>query len=94
MDEAVVTAFPLKLATLYKGRVNTYHGKLFDYLGIDLDYGSLPGVLIVSMIKQLTKVLEEWPGELRGSNINPHSGHLFTISEDDDQELLPKELAS
>ena len=94
VDEAVVTAFSLKLADLYKGRVKAHCGKVFDYLGMDLDYGSSPGVLIISMIKYLTKVLKEWPEELRGSKINPHSDLSFTIREDDDRELLPKELAS
>ena len=79
MDEAVVTAFSLKLADLYKRRVKTHQGKVFDYLGMDLDYGLSPGVLIVSIIKYLTKVLEEWLEELRGSKINPHSDNLFTI---------------
>ena len=58
VDEAAVTAFSLKLADLYKRRVKTHRGKVFDYLGMDLDYGSSPGVLIVSMIKYLTKYLE------------------------------------
>ena len=94
LDEAVVTAFLLKLADLYKGRVKNHRGKVFDYLGMDLDFGSSPGVLIVSMIKYLTKVLEEGPEELRGSKINPHSDSLFTIWDDDDRGLLPEILAS
>ena len=94
MDEAVVTAFSFKLSDLYKGRVKTYQGKVFDCLGMDLDYGSETGALIVSMIKYLTKVLEEWPEELRGSKINPHSDNLFTIWEDKDRDLLPEELGS
>ena len=57
-NEAVVTAFSIKLADLYKGRVKTHLGKMFDYLRMDLDYGLLPGVLIVSMIKYLTRVLK------------------------------------
>ena len=59
---------------------------------MDLDYGSLPRVLLVLTIKCLTKVLEEWPEEFRGPNINPHLDYLFTIRDDDDQELQPKEL--
>ena len=43
VDEAFVTAFLLKLADLYKGRVKIHIGKIFDYLEMDLDYGSLPG---------------------------------------------------
>ena len=66
VDEVVVTVSLLKLLDLYKGRVKTKHGKVFDYLGMDLNYGSLPGELLVSMITYLAKVLEEWPEELRG----------------------------
>ena len=58
VNDVVVTVFLLKLADLYKGRVNTHHGKIFDYLGVNLYYGLSPGVLIVSMIKYLTNVLE------------------------------------
>ena len=61
---------------------------------MDLDCGSLSGVLIVSMIKYLTKVLEEWPEELRVLKINLHPDNLFTIREDDNRELLPEESAS
>ena len=61
---------------------------------MDLENSSSPRALIVSMIKSLTKVLKEWPEELRGSKINPHSDFLFNIREDDDRELLLKKLAS
>ena len=59
VDEAVVTAFSLKLADLYKGRVKTHRGKVFDYLGMDLDYDSSPGALLVLIIKYLTKASKE-----------------------------------
>ena len=39
VDEAVVTAFLLKLADVYKGRVKIRRGKVFDYLEMDLDHG-------------------------------------------------------
>ncbi len=76
MDEAVVAAFLLKLADLCKGRVKVHHGRIFDYLGMDLDYGLSPGILDVFMLKYLTKVIREWPEELRGSKINPHSNRF------------------
>ena len=47
VDEAIITAFLLKLVDLYKGRVKTHRSKIFDYLEMDLDYSLLPGVLIV-----------------------------------------------
>ena len=59
VDEAVVTVFSLKPADSYKGIVKTHRGKVFDYLGMDLDYDSSPGALLVLMIKYLTKVSKE-----------------------------------
>ena len=94
MDEAVATAFSFKLVDLYKGRVKTHRDKVLDYLGTDLNYSSSPGALIASMIKYLTKVLEEWPEELRGLKINPHLDTLFVIRNDDNRKFLPKEMAS
>ena len=38
VDEAVVISSLLKLTDLNKGRVKTHWGKIFDYLGMDLDY--------------------------------------------------------
>ena len=70
MNEAAVTVFLLNIVYLYKGRVKTHRGKVLDYLGVDLNYGSLTGVLLILMIKYLTKVLKEWPKELRGPKIN------------------------
>ena len=61
VDEAVATAVSLKLECLYQGRDTIDRGKIFDYLGMDLDHGLSPGVLVVSMIKYVAKVLEEWP---------------------------------
>ena len=51
VDEAVVAAFSLKLEDHYKGRVKTHCCKIFDYQGMNLDYGLLLGVLIVPIIK-------------------------------------------
>ena len=93
VGEVVITAFSLKLADLYKGRIKTHRGKVLNCLGMDFNYCSSPGALLVSMIRCLTKVLEEWSEELRGSKINPHLENLFTIRDDEDQKLLLKELA-
>ena len=94
VDVAVFTTFSLKLEDLYKERVNTYHGKVLDYLGIYLEYGPSAGALLVSMIKYLTKVLEEWSEELRGLKINPLLDNLFVIRDNDTIALLPKEMVS
>ena len=63
---------------------------------MDLDFESQPGTMIISMIKYLDAMLEEWPEELKGYTPNPHQDHLFEIRADDDpkKELLNKEMAS
>ena len=71
-------------------------GKVFDYLGMDLDFESCPGTMIISMIKYLVAMVEEWPEELKGYTSNPHQDHLFEVRADDDQkrDLLNEEMAS
>ena len=66
---------------------------MFDYLGMDLDFESAPGMLIISMIKYLQEVIKKWPEVLKGSKVNPHGDHLFTVREDEERELLPEEMA-
>ena len=53
VDEKVVTQVCNDLSELYKGKVKIYRGGTHDYVGMDLDYESEPGVLIISMIKYL-----------------------------------------
>ena len=66
---------------------------MFDYLGMDIDFESEPGTLIISMIKYLSQMIEEWPEELKRHKTNPHADHLFNIRTDEDRELLPEEMA-
>ena len=61
---------------------------------MDLYFESKPGEMIVSIIKYLQKVIEEWPEFLRGTKINPNTDNLFTICEEDDRQLLLEGLAS
>ena len=58
-DESVVTYFASKLAKQNRDKIKIKQGKVFDCLGMDLDFGSVPGVLIISMIKYLQEVLQE-----------------------------------
>ena len=50
-------------------------------------------MLIISMIKYLSQMIEEWPEELKGYKVNPHGDHLFNIRTDDEREVLPEEMA-
>ena len=49
-DEAAVTALALKLASLYGEKTTISRGKVHQYLGMDIDWLTKPGVMIVSMI--------------------------------------------
>ena len=60
-DPAVVTQVCNTLSKTYNNKCKIHRGGVHDYLGMDLDYESDPGVLIISMIKYLQKILEEWP---------------------------------
>ena len=95
-DEAVVTYFAQELGRRNRNNLEIKRGKLFDYLGMDLDFESCPGTMIISMIKYLGAMFEEWPEELKGYTPNPHQDHLFEVRADDDpkKDLLNKKMAS
>ena len=92
-DENAVTALAEKLAELYGPKTTISRGKVHGYLGMDIDWASVPGTTIVSMIKYLHKVIEELPEVLRGTKASPAGDHLFTIREDGKIKLLPEEQA-
>ena len=60
-SELVVTGFVAKLGKMHGGKLTVSRGKVHDYLGMDLDFSSEPGAMIISMIKHLQKVIEEFP---------------------------------
>ena len=78
-DPKVVTQVCNTLKKTYNDNCKIHHGGVHDYLGMDLDYESKPGVLIISMIKYLQKIIEEWPEQLTVTKTNPVSDHLFTV---------------
>ena len=50
-DEDAVTALALKWASLYGPKTTISRGKVHEYLGMDIDLLTKPGVMIVSMVK-------------------------------------------
>ena len=60
-DEDVVTAFAVAMGKEFGSSTTIKRGKVFDYLGMELEFESCPGSMIVSMIKYLQKVIEEFP---------------------------------
>ena len=60
-DEVVVTYFAQELGRWNRNKLKIKRGKVFDYLGMDIDFKSCPGTLIISMINYLSAMIEEWP---------------------------------
>jgi hypothetical protein len=67
-------------------------GDVHDYLGMDLDY-STAGVLKVSMIKYLAKIIRGFPEKITTSAVTPAAEHLFDIRPDEERRCLPEEQA-
>ena len=94
VDNLAVTALALKLAKLYGQKTMISRGKVHDYLGMEMNFGTDPGTIIISMSKYLQKIIEEFPETLRGTKASPARDNLFDIREDKDRKLLPEEQAS
>ena len=58
-NENAVTALAEKLAEVYGPKTTVSCGKVHEYLSMDIDWASVRGTMIVSMIKYLHKVIEE-----------------------------------
>ena len=92
-DKNAVTALAEKLAELYRPKTIASRGNVHEYLGIDIDWASVQGTMIVSMIKYLHKVISEFPKFLRGTKASPAGDHLITIIEEVKSKLLQEEQA-
>ena len=51
----------MKLIKLYGQKTAICRGKVHEYLGMDMDWATDPGTIIVSRIKYLYKIIEEFP---------------------------------
>ena len=92
-DEDVVTAFAVAMGKKFGNGTTIKRVKVFDYLGMELDFETCPGTMIVSMIKYLQKIIQEFPEILRGTTACPATDNLFRIREEEDRELLSEEMA-
>ena len=90
--EVIVSEFVMALEKEYGPKTTVSRGKVHNYLGMDLDFGTCPGTMISSMIKYLQKVIDEFPEILRGTKACPAGDNLFKVREDEDRELLSKEM--
>ena len=60
---------------------------------MDIDWLTKPGVMIISMIKYLQKIIEEFPEVIKSTSPSPAGDHLFEVREDADCKVLPEEQA-
>ena len=47
----MVTVFAVEMANIYRAKTTISRGRLHDYLGMELDFGTCPGTLIIYIIK-------------------------------------------
>ena len=66
-DDEVVRSFSIQIAEIYGPKTTISRGKVHDYLIMQLNFGTCPGSMIISMIKYLQKILYTWPEVLGGT---------------------------
>ena len=52
-DDVIASTLAVALAEEFGPKTTIPWGKVHDYLGMDLDVGTCPGTMIISMIKYL-----------------------------------------
>ena len=67
----MVTEFAIALAKEFGPKTTISGEKVHDYLGMELDFGTCGGTMIISMIKYLQKIIDEFPEVLRGTKSCP-----------------------
>ena len=78
-DKEMVTAFAVDMANIYGAKTAISRGRVHEYLGMELNFGTFPGTLITSMIKYLQKIIDEFPEVIRGTKSCPAGDHIFKI---------------
>ena len=76
-EESTVTALAMKLSELYGSKTTICCGKVHKYLGMDIDWATDPGTMIVSMIKYLYKIIEEFLEIIKGTRSSPAGASLY-----------------
>ena len=75
-DKDMVTAFAVDMANIYGAKTTTSRGRVHEYLVMELDFGTCPGTLIISMIKYLQKIIDKFPEVLRVTKACPSSDNI------------------
>ena len=89
IDPFQITKFASYLASIYGEGLVVHHGKVHDYLGMDLNFAN-KGIAQILMITYTTKVLTDFPEAITTSCATPAADHLFTIRDEASTKLLPE----
>jgi hypothetical protein len=89
IDPFQITKFASYLASIYPEGLVVHHGKVHNYLGMDLNFAN-EGVAQISMITYTTKVLTDFPEAITTSCATPAADNLFTIRDEASTKLLPE----
>ena len=81
------------MANIYGEKTTISRGRVHNYLGMKLDFGTCSGTLIIFMIKYLHKIINEFPEVVRDTKACPAGDILFKIRDYEDREILPEEVA-
>eukprot|EP00957_Ditylum_brightwellii_P013161 993947-Ditylum_brightwellii.AAC.1 len=77
---------------IYRNRMTVHHGKVHEYLGMDLDFSN-PKLLKIGMIKYIKKIHEEFSEEIKSVDVTLAAEHLFDVCKHNKDKLLPEEQA-
>ena len=80
-DSLEVTNFMHHLGQIYGERMTVHHGKVHEYLGMDLDF-SAANTLKIGMIEYIKKVQEDFPEDIKSAAATPADEQLFYVRED------------
>ena len=92
-DENMVSAVAIKIAEIFGAKTTITRGRVHTYIGMELNFGTFSGTMIISMIKYLQTILDKFPEVLRSTKACPAGDHLFKIRPDEERELLSKKMA-
>jgi hypothetical protein len=92
IDPFQITKFCQYLASIYGNGLVVHCGKIYKYLGMDLNF-ALDGVVQVSMIAYTSKVISDFPKSITTSCASPAGDHLFTMRDAGKAKFLPEKQA-
>ena len=80
-EEDAVTVLALKLGQLCGPKTAICCEKIHEYLGMDIDWLTKPGVRIVYMVSYLQKIIDKFPEVIKSTSPSSAGDYLFNVRE-------------